>query len=162
MGSCSPPVSTSSECLIYFTSNMWINRCSTDVEVTDVRVCELTESSVSVALKFFSSIPSSTASVSRCSPFRIRTRLPAGMSNICVDAFCTPQPQTAAKTSCAVLFTWRRNHCLHVVLVQLEFVPGVDKLHHRCVLVSHLLRHKQKRRRTLNAQTKTAQRGTNH
>lgn len=90
MGSCSPAASTSNEHFIHFTLNMWINRCSADGDVTDVRVFELTESSVSVALKFFSSIPSSTASVSRCGPFRIRTRLPAGTSNICVDAFCTP------------------------------------------------------------------------
>lgn len=38
----------------------------------------LTDSRVSVAQKFFSSIPSSTASVSLYGPFRTKTLLPAG------------------------------------------------------------------------------------
>lgn len=35
--------------------------------------------------------------------------------------------------------TWRRDDRLQVSLVQLQFVPGIDHLHHRRIFVFHFL-----------------------
>lgn len=132
--------------------------------LADLRTAQeiLTVSSVRVALKFFSSIPSSTASTSLYGPFRIRTRLPAGgettrWRGADIEVFQPPvvdqQPGTVwvFKCVCKVVgmkkypfkrslwFTWCGYDRLHMILVQLQFVSWVDHLHHRCVFVSHLL-----------------------
>lgn len=98
---------------------------------------EPTESSVSVALKFFSWIPSSSASVSRCGPFRINTRLPAGGQG------CMLEPAVRSRNKplggSGRWPTWSRDDRFQVVLVQLQLVSGVDQLHHGGVFVLHLL-----------------------
>lgn len=103
-------------------------------DVNDTRVETLTASSVSVALKFFSSMPSSRASVSLYGPFRIKTRLPADRLTPLASLTCRTWMERRKRG-----LTRGRDDRFQVVLVQFQFVPGVDQLHHGSVSISHLL-----------------------
>lgn len=98
----------------------------------------LTESSMSLAQNFFSSIPSSTASVSLYVPFRIKTRLPVRRETDELRCLFPTKEIGELKGE----FTRSRNDSFQVILVKFQFVSRIDHLHHCREFILHFLQRK--------------------